>query len=237
MTVRIYEIAKRVGKESAEVLSKARELGIAAAQAPSSSLDKITAEYLEEKLGGTKVVESPFDPVQPIVIVGETPTPPAIEMPVAPPTPASDVSVKDGPRSTPRPRQEETIGSVQPPTRPRSGEFPTNEINKTEQDVTLTWVRALGYVDTIRKALVVEERSSERALATAKEFTNEFVNAPKWVHEDSNVRYLLIQAFKTVEHHQKLVEATSPDVLLLSQTLVTLNRALRQHAGISDDER
>src|SRR6185503_5363091 len=58
MPVRIYEIAKRLGIESKEVLSKAKELGIAAARVPSSSLDKITAEYLEEKLGGAKVAEA-----------------------------------------------------------------------------------------------------------------------------------------------------------------------------------
>src|SRR5256885_8771531 len=83
MPVRIYEIAKRLGIESKEVLSKAKELGIAAARVPSSSLDKITAEYLEEKLGGVKVAEAPAPtPAQPIVVVGETPTaaPPANEV-------------------------------------------------------------------------------------------------------------------------------------------------------------
>ncbi|HWN94160.1 MAG TPA: translation initiation factor IF-2 [Methylomirabilota bacterium] len=77
MPVRIYEIAKRLGIESKEVLSKAKELGIAAARVPSSSLDKITAEYLEEKLGGQKIAEAPApQPNQPIVVVGETPTAP-----------------------------------------------------------------------------------------------------------------------------------------------------------------
>ena len=82
MPVRIYEIAKRLGIESKEVLAKAKELGIAAARVPSSSLDKITAEYLEENLGGKKVAEAPApQPAQPIVVVGETPTaaPPAEE--------------------------------------------------------------------------------------------------------------------------------------------------------------
>ena len=51
MPVRIYEIAKKLGVESKEVLAKAKELGIAAAKVPSSSLDKITAEYLEQELG------------------------------------------------------------------------------------------------------------------------------------------------------------------------------------------
>ncbi|HMJ89868.1 MAG TPA: translation initiation factor IF-2 [Candidatus Acidoferrum sp.] len=76
MPVRIYEIAKKLGIESKEVISKAKELGIAAARVPSSSLDKITAEYLEEKLGGKRTAEpapAPEAP-KPIVVVGETPT-------------------------------------------------------------------------------------------------------------------------------------------------------------------
>ena len=52
MPVRIYEIAKQLGMESKTVLLKAKDLGIAAAKVPSSSLDKITAEYLVEQLGG-----------------------------------------------------------------------------------------------------------------------------------------------------------------------------------------
>ena len=52
MPVRIYEIAKIVGVESKVVVARAKELGIAAAKVPSSSLDKITAEYLIEQLGG-----------------------------------------------------------------------------------------------------------------------------------------------------------------------------------------
>src|SRR2546430_48009 len=50
MPVRIYDISKKLGLEDKAVLSKAKELGIAAARVASSSLDKITAEYLEEKL-------------------------------------------------------------------------------------------------------------------------------------------------------------------------------------------
>ena len=50
MPVRIYDISKKLGLENKEVLSKAKELGITAARVASSSLDKITAEYLEEQL-------------------------------------------------------------------------------------------------------------------------------------------------------------------------------------------
>ncbi|HTD88974.1 MAG TPA: translation initiation factor IF-2 N-terminal domain-containing protein, partial [Candidatus Binatia bacterium] len=65
MPVRIYDIAKKLGIESKEVLAKAKELGIAGAKVPSSSLDKITAEYLEVQLGGAKplaVAEAPPAP-------------------------------------------------------------------------------------------------------------------------------------------------------------------------------
>src|SRR5208283_2366330 len=50
MPVRIYDISKKLGLENKEILAQAKALGIAAAKVPSSSLDKITAEWLEEEL-------------------------------------------------------------------------------------------------------------------------------------------------------------------------------------------
>jgi len=50
MPVRIYDISKKLHLENKEVLAKAKELGLAAAKVASSSLDKITAEYLEQQL-------------------------------------------------------------------------------------------------------------------------------------------------------------------------------------------
>ncbi len=50
MPVRIYDLAKKLGIESKEVLAEAKKLGIAQAKVPSSSLDKITAEFLEQQL-------------------------------------------------------------------------------------------------------------------------------------------------------------------------------------------
>ena len=79
MPVRIYDIAKRLGIESKQVLAIAKELGIKEAKVPSSSLDKITAEFLEEKLGPMKpavpapVVEAPA-PV--VLITAPEPEPP-----------------------------------------------------------------------------------------------------------------------------------------------------------------
>ena len=54
MPVRIYEIAKKAGIPSKDVLAKAKELGITNAKVASSTLDKITAEYLEEQIIGTQ---------------------------------------------------------------------------------------------------------------------------------------------------------------------------------------
>jgi len=50
MPVRIYDISKKLGLENKEILAQAKAMGIAAAKVPSSSLDKITAEWLEEEL-------------------------------------------------------------------------------------------------------------------------------------------------------------------------------------------
>ncbi len=87
MPVRIYDIAKKLGMESKEVLAKAKELGIAA-KVPSSSLDKITAEYLEEQLAPLKKVEEPAPlPQEPLKVVTEAPAPP-------PPPPAPEPVVE-----------------------------------------------------------------------------------------------------------------------------------------------
>ena len=81
MPVRIYDISKKLGLENKEVLSKAKELGIAAARVASSSLDKITAEYLEQQLllahpdlvAPPKPAPTPARPHEPIVLVTATP--------------------------------------------------------------------------------------------------------------------------------------------------------------------
>ena len=107
MPVRIYEIAKKLGLENKEILAKAKELGIAGAKVPSSSLDKITAEDLENhllavhpeiaaKLGTAKPVEEKPKPVveEKIQIIHAPPPPPP---PPPPPTPEPPVEVKPAP--------------------------------------------------------------------------------------------------------------------------------------------
>jgi translation initiation factor IF-2 len=101
MPVRIYDIAKKLGIESKEVLAKARDLGIPGARVPSSSLDKITAAYLEEHLAGT--VSPPPDtppPAAPEPIVVLTTPPEAVQPPPAepvepPPQPVAETTPAD----------------------------------------------------------------------------------------------------------------------------------------------
>jgi translation initiation factor IF-2 len=84
MPVRIYDISKKLGLENKEVLAKAKELGIAAARVASSSLDKITAEYLEQQLviAHPNLAAPPAPPpappqvAQPIVVLTAPPPPP-----------------------------------------------------------------------------------------------------------------------------------------------------------------
>lgn len=92
MPVRIYDLAKKLGVESKEVLAKAKELGISAARVASSSLDKITAEYLEEQFvqsmprphGADSSSSFSADSAPPPSLEPSSSAPPAIELIKAP---------------------------------------------------------------------------------------------------------------------------------------------------------
>src|SRR5437867_11343475 len=83
MPVRIYDIAKKLGIESKVVLAKAKELGISTARVPSSSLDKITAEFLEGHFARPEPVAPPQPAVSEKIVVVTAPPPPPIEAPLA----------------------------------------------------------------------------------------------------------------------------------------------------------
>jgi translation initiation factor IF-2 len=113
MPVRIYDISKKLGLENKEVLSKAKELGIAAARVASSSLDKITAEYLEQQL----VLAHPDR------ITSQT-------APAAAPAPAAEpekITVITAPPPEPeavREHESETATAVMEPPEPPAAEAP-----------------------------------------------------------------------------------------------------------------
>ena len=88
MPVRIYDIAKKLGIENKEVLAKAKELGIGGARVASSSLDKITAEFLEGHFTHFRPVvaePSPAPPPapEPIILVTRPPEPEPEPLPAA----------------------------------------------------------------------------------------------------------------------------------------------------------
>ena len=95
MPVRIYDISKKLGLDNKVILTKAKTLGIAAAKVASSSLDKITAEYLEDEIRKDhpelNTPAAPPPPVPPPVVVHEpmvvitAPKPPEPVIAVAPP--------------------------------------------------------------------------------------------------------------------------------------------------------
>jgi translation initiation factor IF-2 len=132
MPVRIYDISKKLGLENKEVLAKAKELGITAAKVPSSSLDKITAEYLEEKLTGGKPVASSAPPAPPpepekIILVTAPPPPPPAPEPVVAEPPAEPLVTAEttvAPVETAPPENGEAPASISAPPAPPAAPAP-----------------------------------------------------------------------------------------------------------------
>jgi translation initiation factor IF-2 len=110
MPVRIYDISKKLGLENKEILAQAKAMGIAAAKVPSSSLDKITAEWLEGEL--VKIFPEVAARLAPKP-APEPPKPAPVEEKIvlitAPPPP---------PEPKPEPAVVETITATAPPPAP-----------------------------------------------------------------------------------------------------------------------
>ena len=101
MPVRIYDISKKLGLENKAILAKAKALGIAAAKVPSSSLDKISAEFLEEELFKDHPELAAKFAAPPVV---EKPKPAPVEekiVVITAPPPEPKPEVKAEPRETP----------------------------------------------------------------------------------------------------------------------------------------
>jgi len=119
MPVRIYDIAKKLGLESKEIITKAKLLGIAAAKVPSSSLDKISAEWLEEELiKGDPALAARLAPKPP----EENPAPPPlveekiviIHAPEPPPAPAPEPEIIPEPVVIAEPEIEPVVETAPP---------------------------------------------------------------------------------------------------------------------------
>ena len=120
MPVRIYEIAKKVGIPSKEVLAKAKELGITNAKVASSTLDKITAEYLEEQIAGKPEPEAPAEEPQAAA------EPVIITAPVEEETPQETEADEEAP-DEPQAEEAEPAPTEEEPTEPEKPEAAAEE--------------------------------------------------------------------------------------------------------------
>ena len=85
MPVRIYDISKKLGLDNKQVLAKAKALNLTAARVASSSLDKITAEYLEIEIlkDPELAARHPAPPVPSAPPVAPAPEAPPVGLPTA----------------------------------------------------------------------------------------------------------------------------------------------------------
>jgi translation initiation factor IF-2 len=149
MPVRVYDIAKKLGLENKEILAKAKEMGITAAKVPSSSLDKISAEWLEEeiiksnpaiaaRLAPKPVEEKPKPaPEEPIVVIHAPPPPPPAPAPVAPPPIELTTAPVVEEKITPPPAAAQPAAPVTPPTPAPTPSAPTSAPAPVSATVTL----------------------------------------------------------------------------------------------------
>ena len=147
MPVRIYEIAKKVGIPSKEVLAKAKELGIANAKVASSTLDKITAEYLEEQIAGKPEPEAPAEEPQaaaePVII-----TAPVEEAAPQEAEAAEDSSEETSTEETEPATEEEATDDAEPEATAEEAEDqaePAEPVEEEEKDSDLG--KKVGFIE------------------------------------------------------------------------------------------
>ena len=138
MPVRIYDISKKLGLENKEILAKAKELGITAAKVPSSSLDKITAEYLEDLIRKdhpelatlpSPPPAPPLPPPEPILLVTAPPPVEPPPMPTAEPPPGQSHE-SSAVTLTPDPAELTAIPPAVPATPPPPTEPPKPRVGE-----------------------------------------------------------------------------------------------------------
>ena len=144
MPVRIYEIAKKIGIPSKEVLAKAKELGIANAKVASSTLDKITAEYLEEQIAGKPEPEAPAEEPQaaaePVII-----TAPVEEVAPQEAGAAEDSSEETSTEETEPATEEEATEDAEPEAPAEEAEDQAEPAEEEEKDSGLG--KKVGFIE------------------------------------------------------------------------------------------
>ena len=187
MPVRIYEIARKVGIPSKEVLAKAKELGITNAKVASSTLDKITAEYLEEEITGKPDLETNDkkdlnqSASEPVII-----TAPKENNDLQESQPTDDLSGEEPiPEEVEKPT--EPVESVQPTTKEKSvvndasNQEKEEEVEEEESDLG----KKVGFIELGNMAVrpTIRERKKKKDKNKDAERKN---NEPKKDHTSEN---------------------------------------------------
>ena len=184
MPVRIYEIARKVGIPSKEVLAKAKELGITNAKVASSTLDKITAEYLEEEIAGKPDLETNDkkdlnqSASEPVIITAPKEnndlqeSQPTDELSVEEPT---DELSDEEPIPEEVEKSTEPVESVQPSTKEKSvANDPSNQEKDKEEEEESDLGKKVGFIElgnmavrpTIRERKKKKDKKTKRARRT-----------------------------------------------------------------------
>ena len=124
MPVRIYDLAKKLRLESKVVLAKAKDLGMKEAKVPSSSLDKITAQYLEDELVKDHPGAAPPSSA-PVQVTPVAPAPPAPITIISEPVPVEAPAIAaETPPETPPVEVAPAVANVEPEPAPPPVEIP-----------------------------------------------------------------------------------------------------------------
>lgn len=100
----------------------------------------------------------------------------------------------------------------------------------------LTAETALNTVNEVRAAL--ERKDISAVVRLASEMATQYGQCSEKVQRDNPLRWALISGFKALENQRKLLLAQNkadPQALVLSESLLSLNRALRLPGGMSDE--
>ncbi|MBR5606131.1 MAG: translation initiation factor IF-2 [Verrucomicrobia bacterium] len=215
MPVRIYDIAKRLGIPNKVVLQKAKELGIKEARAASCSLDKITAEFLEQQLAAkpepAPVPETAASPVAEPVKADEKQVE---EKPAAKETSKKAKETKTEPKAeepaeTPSQPKAEEKAPVEKQPRPMEKavreEVPESVIREVESFVSKGLEELSAETDETPRFT----RGSKRENDSQKKAHSESASAKENSHQKSKGQKE--ESTKTAKHHeQEPVKESAP---------------------------
>ena len=182
MPVRIYDIAKNLGITSKDVLAKAKELKITNARVASSSIDKITAEYLED------TIAKELKPAEAEPTVEETPT-----EEVAPTGPVIIVATEEEPEETVKEEAEapESEESPEEPDAEETAEDQPEAESEPEKPSGPQVGQHVGFIDLGSQPVRREPRDRRVKKETKKPTTAIDAGKPDKAQKSAKPKYVI----------------------------------------------